>query len=99
MPVIPEGKNIFVIDLEYIEPLEKVEPLLEAHMAFINKYYENETFIASGPKVPRTGGVVLAVSDSREEIETLLAEDPFHAAKVVRYTVTEFYPRRTADGL
>lgn len=99
MGLIPEGSNLFVIDLEYTADLKEVEPLFEGHMAFIDKYYENSTFLASGPKVPRTGGVVLATSDSRETIEQLLKEDPFYEAKVVKYTVTEFFPRRTTDGL
>lgn len=98
MSLIPEGNNIFVIDLEYIVPIEEVEPLMAGHMAFVNSCYEKNIFLASGPKVPRTGGVVLAVSDSREKIEGLLTEDPFHEAGVVRYMVTEFYPRRTVDG-
>lgn len=98
MPLIPDGQNLFVIDLEYIVPLEEVEPLMAGHMAFVNKCYENKIFLASGPKVPRTGGMVLAVAESRAVIEALIKEDPFHAENAVCYTITEFVPRGTAEG-
>ena len=55
MTLIPEGQNIFVVDIEYIVPIEKIEPLIEAHRAFLDKNYEAKNFLASGPKVPRTG--------------------------------------------
>lgn len=99
MALIVSGNNLFVLDIEYIVPLEKAEPWLEEHMAFINKYYEKGFFLASGPKVPRTGGIILASSDTREKIEALLNDDPFVAHAIARYSVTEFHPRRTAAGL
>ncbi len=99
MPLIESGNNIFILDVEYTVPLEQAEPFLEAHLEFINKQYEAGLFLASGPKVPRTGGVVLAQSNSKEKIEATLGDDPFVAHSVARYTVTEFHPRRTVEGL
>ncbi|WP_419904985.1 YciI family protein [Kiloniella sp.] len=88
----PENTNMFVIDLEYIVPFEEIDPLIEDHRVFLKKYYAQKIFIASGAKVPREGGVILALSDAREKIETLIKEDPFHQYGVARYTITEFYP-------
>ncbi|MCZ4279855.1 YciI family protein [Kiloniella laminariae] len=99
MSIIPAGQNIFVIDLEYLVPLEQVEPLIEAHRTFLDKYYASKRFLASGAKVPRSGGVILAVAESRAEVEQLITEDPFHANKIARYSITEFQPRMTAEGL
>ncbi|MBL4639910.1 MAG: hypothetical protein JKY57_05210 [Kordiimonadaceae bacterium] len=98
MPLIPEGCNLFIVDLEYTAPLEQIEPLMAEHMVFVNKGYETGLFLASGPKVPRSGGIILAVSNSKEKLEKLLEEDPFHTQGVVRYSVTEFHPRRTVAG-
>ncbi|MEX0298645.1 MAG: YciI family protein [Kordiimonas sp.] len=99
MSLIETGNNIFILDVEYIVPLEEAEPFLEAHLEFINAQYEAGLFLASGPKVPRTGGVVLAQSNSRDKIEATLKNDPFVEHAVARYTVTEFHPRRTVEGL
>lgn len=92
MSRLPEGTNIFVIDLQYITPFEQIDPLIEDHRAFLEKYYEQKVFIASGAKVPREGGVILAISDTLEKIETLIKEDPFHQNGVAKYSITEFKP-------
>lgn len=99
MSLITAGNNLFILDVEYIVTLEEAAPFLDAHMAFVGTYYEKGFFMASGPKVPRTGGVILAQASSKEAIEALVQEDPFIQHKVARYTITEFHPRRTVEGL
>ncbi|MFD2205741.1 YciI family protein [Kiloniella antarctica] len=92
MSRFPEGTNIFVIDLHYIAVFEQIDPLIEAHRAFLQKYYAQKVFIASGAKVPREGGVILALSDKKEKIEALIKHDPFYQNGVARYRITEFKP-------
>ncbi|MEL7231084.1 MAG: YciI family protein [Pseudomonadota bacterium] len=92
----PSDQNLFIVDLHYIAPFDQIDPLIEAHIAFLNINYACGHFIASGPKVPRTGGVILATAESLEALETLLQGDPFHKAKVAKYTITEFHPKMTA---
>ncbi len=99
MPLIPDNHNLFTIDIEYTVPLEQVEPHIEAHMKFLNKHYAAGNFIVSGPKVPRTGGVIIALSESREKVEEIIREDAFHKANIARYKITEFFPRMKAENL
>jgi uncharacterized protein YciI len=99
MPLIAEGQNLFIVDIEYLVPLEEVEPLIPGHVAFLDRNYARGRFLASGAKVPRTGGIIVAVSESRESVEEIIRADPFHAQGIARYTVTEFRPTRTAGGL
>ena len=41
--------------------------------------------------VPRTGGVLVVASRvAKEELETLLKDDPFHVHGLADYSVTEF---------
>lgn len=96
MSLIPTGQNLFIVDLHYIAELDDIEPELDAHVAFLNRNYASGCFIASGPKVPRTGGVIIATAKSIEELNQTLQADPFHAKKLARYTVTEFRPSKTA---
>ncbi|MEJ8476713.1 YciI family protein [Roseibium algae] len=91
--------NLFVIDLEYRVSIEVVEPHLDAHIAFLEHCYATGVFLASGRKVPRTGGVILARGQSKSEIETLVAGDPFHQHELAHYTITEFVPSMTAPSL
>lgn len=99
MPLIPDNHNLFTIDIEYTVPLEQVEAHIEAHIDFLNKHYDAGNFIVSGPKVPRNGGVIIAVSTSREKVKEIILEDAFHKAGIARYTITEFFPRMKAEGL
>ncbi|MGH1412497.1 MAG: YciI family protein [Pelagimonas sp.] len=99
MSVIPQGHNLFAVDITYNVPLTEVEPHLDAHMEFIAKGYADGRFLASGAKVPRTGGMIIAVGAGREEIEALMAQDPFTIAGVVALQITEFKPANLADAL
>ena len=90
---------MFIIALTYIKPLEEVDALLEEHVAYLKEQYALGNFLASGRKVPRTGGVILARGTSREEIETIIAFDPFHVHEVAEYEITEFSPTITIEEL
>ena len=90
---------MYIIDLTYTAPLEQVDRLLKAHIAFLDKQYEQGHFLASGRKVPRTGGIILALAASREVLEGILAEDPFHKEGLAEYGITEFVPSKTSDTL
>jgi len=83
---------MFVITLEYLKPLEDVERWLEEHRAFLKDNYANGRFIASGPCVPRTGGVILAHGCCREDLDAALEADPFKREGVAKYTILEFDP-------
>ncbi|MCR8549587.1 YciI family protein [Salipiger sp. P9] len=90
MSVIPEGHSLFVVDIEYIVPFAEIEPVLEPHMAFIAEGYGQGRFLASGPKSPRSGGVIIAIGASKDEVAALMAQDPFAIHEVARMTITEF---------
>jgi uncharacterized protein YciI len=68
---------------------------MKAHVAFLQKYYKQEVFLASGRKVPRTGGIILALGESREQIEKIIEEDPFHIHGLAEFTITEFLTSQT----
>lgn len=90
---------MYLIDLEYQVPLERVDAALEAHVAFLHRQYGQGTFLLSGRKVPRSGGIILARGISRDELEAILQGDPFCQRGFARYTVTEFVASMTAPGL
>lgn len=99
MGLIEKGRNLFVIDIEYSVPQEKVDTLIADHMTFVKKNYAEKRFIVSGPKVPRSGGMIIAVAESKDEVEALINEDPFYVHQVADFTITEFLPRTAMEGL
>lgn len=89
---------MFVVLLSYKVELEKVREHLEPHLEFLDKYYAQGTFVASGPKIPSTGGVILAKGVSKSQLADILAEDPFYKEGLADYDVTEFTPTKVGQG-
>jgi len=81
---------MFIINLNYIVPLEELDQHMAAHVKYLHKYYGKNIFIASGRKVPRTGGIILAMADSKAEVEGIIKEDPFYKHELAEFDITEF---------
>lgn len=90
---------MFVIVLTYVEPLEVVDRHLAAHVEFLKKQYEAGIFVASGRRIPRTGGVILARAESLHALQEVLGQDPFCVHGVAEYEVIEFSPSMAAPEL
>ncbi len=86
--------SLFIVSLSYKSSLDEVDKYLAGHNEFLRKHYDNGIFICSGPKIPRTGGIILCKSDSLNVVEAIIKEDPFNINGVADYEITEF---RVAD--
>ena len=89
---------MFVLLLTYLKPLEEVDALMREHVAWLDEHYDAGRFVVSGRRVPRTGGVIVARGDDREEIERIAADDPFVAGGVATCEIVQFRASQTADG-
>jgi uncharacterized protein YciI len=89
---------MFIIELTYKVDLEQIDAQLGAHRAYLDRHYAAGRFLMSGPKVPREGGVILSVGESRAEVEALVLEDPFVAGGLAECRIIEFHASRRADG-
>ncbi|WP_351230793.1 YciI family protein [Streptomyces sp. NPDC002133] len=90
---------MFVMELTYTAPIERVDELLEAHVAWLEALYEEGVVLASGRKNPRDGGVLIAVGADRVRIEAIAAADPYTVGGVCEYRITEFVATKTAPAL
>ena len=90
---------MFIVSLNYIGKLSEVDKYLEDHIDYLNRYYELGIFIASGRKVPRTGGVILAQAKDRTALEGILNDDPFIIYNLADYELTEFIPSKMVPEL
>ncbi len=90
---------MFVIELIYKVELAKIDAHMKAHVAFLNKYYAAGNFLMSGRKIPRNGGIILAVGENRGRIEAIVAEDPFVARGLADFRVIEFRVSQRASDL
>jgi uncharacterized protein YciI len=90
--------TMFIVTLTYIRPLDELDVLMDAHIAWLKKHYESGLFLASGRQVPRKGGVILARSGDRDGLQAVLARDPFVLNGAARTDIMEFVPSMTAPG-
>ena len=89
---------MFVIELVYKAPLAQIDRAMPAHVRFLKKHYASGHFVVSGRKIPRDGGIILAVGESREQIEAIMRDDPFCARGLADVRVIEFrVSQRAAD--
>jgi uncharacterized protein YciI len=89
---------MFVIELSYKVPLAQIDAAMKAHMAWLNQHYAVGTFVASGRKIPRDGGIILAVGE-RAAIEEIVKDDPFVSRGLADVRVIEFRLSQAADDI
>jgi uncharacterized protein YciI len=90
---------MFVIELIYKADLKEIDADMTADVKFLKKYYADGTFLVSGRKIPRDGGIILAAGKSKAEIEALIEEDPFHRHGLADFRIIEFRASQRADDI
>jgi len=88
---------MFVIELTYTADLAEIDAHMKAHVAFLRKYYASGNFLVSGRKIPRDGGIIVATGSSREHIEAIVQEDPFHRHGLADFRIIQFRASQLAD--
>lgn len=84
--------NIFVVILKYIVPLEKIDEHRAKHLDFLSEYYLSGIFIASGRQASLDGGVIIAKTGNKKDLENILKQDPFAIDNLALYEIYEFIP-------
>jgi len=90
---------MFVIELSYKVDLEEIDAQMAAHVRFLKKYYASGNFLVSGRKIPRDGGIILAVAKRRQDIEAIIKEDPFYEHRLADFRIIEFRASQRANDI
>ena len=90
---------MFVIELTYKAALDEIDANMAAHVAFLKKYYTAGNFLISGRKIPRDGGVILAIAKSRHMIEAIVREDPFYVRGLADFRIIQFRASQRAHDI
>ena len=90
---------MFVIELIYKGALTEIDAHMRAHVRFLDKYYASGNFLVSGRKIPRDGGIILAVGENRQQIEAIVKDDPFYAKGLADFRIIEFRPSQRAGDI
>ncbi|HEY3786001.1 MAG TPA: YciI family protein [Steroidobacteraceae bacterium] len=90
---------MFIIELLYKAPLAQIDAHMAEHVRFLQRYYAAGNFLVSGRKIPRDGGIILAVARDREQVEGIAREDPFCERGLAQFRITEFRASQKAPDL
>lgn len=74
--------------IRYRKPLEEVLPILEEHRGYLRSLKEKGALLASGPLIPRNGGVLLLRlpdGDVLAALDKVRDGDPYVKAGVAQY--------------
>ena len=90
---------MFVIELTYTADLARIDAAMRAHMRYLKAHYAAGHFLVSGRKIPRDGGIIIAVGDSREAVEAIARQDPFVTGGLADVRVIEFRASQRAPSI
>jgi uncharacterized protein YciI len=90
---------MFVIELIYKAELSEIDAHMKAHMTYLKKYYAAGHFLVSGRKIPRDGGIILAVCKDKQQREAIVKEDPFCKHGLADFRIIEFRASQRADDI
>ncbi len=90
---------MFVIELIYKAELSEIDAAMKEHMAFLKRGYASGIFVVSGRKIPRDGGILLALGNDRAKMEELMSHDPFVAKGLADVRIVQFRASQRASGV
>ena len=90
---------MFVIELIYKATLAEIDANMAAHVRFLKKHYAAGNFLVSGRKIPRDGGIIVAVGKDRLQLEGIVREDPFCKRGLADFRIIEFRASQRADDI
>lgn len=89
---------LYLVTLTYVRPIEEVNAHLNTHRDWLVEHTRAGRILVAGPLEDRTGGFVLANCASRDELDGMLAQDPFHVHRLVEHDVRGFGAALHAKG-
>ena len=72
---------------------------VEAHSAWVKKYFDQGVFLAAGPKKNKLGGIILVKAIAKDELKKILSEDSYILADVADYKIIDMNFKLAANGL
>jgi uncharacterized protein YciI len=90
---------VFLIELTYTADLAEIDASMAAHVRYLKKHYAAGTFLISGRQIPRVGGIILAVGESREQIQRIVEQDPFCSRGLATFRIVEFRASQRAPDI
>ena len=72
----------FLVEATYCAPIEQVREAYPRHRSWLKKGYDLGLFLCSGPKIPPTGGYLVARAKSADVLKSMFDEEPLNVEKL-----------------
>lgn len=90
---------MIIVTLTYKKPLTEVDKFLSPHIEFLDKFYSQRKFLASGRRENRVGGVIIILSNDIDEAKEIIKLDPFYQNDIASYEFLKFEPSKSAEEI
>lgn len=90
---------MYIVLLKFADHKSKAPQLMEKHTEWIKQGFMDGVFLLTGSLQPQLGGVIIANSESRDELIKRILKDPFVAEGVVIPEVLEIKPGQAVHNL
>lgn len=88
---------MFVCLGTYTRPIaESDTELVQRHGRFLDEHYRSGILVCSGPREPRTGGLIIVRGTDRPAAEALIDADPFVLDGLASYEIVQFLACKAA---
>ncbi len=84
----------FLVSIQYKVPVEQLGDNVRLHREFLQIGYDRGWLLMSGPRNPKTGGIIIARTHSLEALAEFFKDDPYQLAGLADHEFTEFDPVR-----
>ncbi|NRG16722.1 hypothetical protein HPQ64_03350 [Rhizobiales bacterium] len=90
---------MFIVLLKFSENKARAGEFMDDHKAWIQRGFENGTFVLMGSLQPNLGGALLAHDTTLSDLESFVGEDPFVVEKIVTPEILEITASRADERL
>lgn len=90
---------MFIVQLKFSENKSQAKQYMQSHLDWLQAGYDKGVFVLSGSIQPNLGGGIIANGVSLEELEGMVAEDPFVEHKIVTSEIIELSASKCDDRL
>ena len=87
---------MFICLTTYLQPLDRSDPVVARHGAYLDECYNSGQLVCSGPQNSGTGGALVIRTSDADEADTVMRNDPLVVEGCVSYQLIPFTATRAA---
>lgn len=91
--------TLWIIESTYLKSGDELAAITPQHREWLDQHYRSGVFLTSGRKLDSSGGVLVAIADSEQQLHDIFKHDPFVVNDCAHYKYTPFNPIKRGKAL